>query len=57
MGGETDVTEPFIWQITNCNGGDFLVLRVDGTDAYNSWIYDISIDIGHPLNRYYSLTH
>ncbi len=51
MGGETDVNEAFMWQIKNANGGDFTVLRVDGTDAYNSYIYDISKSIGHQLNR------
>lgn len=50
MGGETDVNEAFMWQIKNANGGDFTVLRVDGTDAYNSYIYDISKSIGHQLN-------
>jgi len=50
MGGGTDVDAAFIWQIENANGGDFLILRTSGTDAYNPWVYNLSTFWGHPLN-------
>lgn len=50
MGGGTDTDEAFVWQSKNANGGDFLVLRTSGTDAYNSYIQDLAKDAGTPLN-------
>jgi cyanophycinase len=50
MGGGTDTKEAFAWQISHANGGDFLVLRASGDDAYNEYIMEISIASGHPLN-------
>jgi len=50
MGGGTDTTEAFEWQIKNANGGDFVVLRASGDDAYNQWIYDISVGMKAKLN-------
>lgn len=50
MGGGTDTDEAFLWQIQKANGGDFVVLRATGTDAYNQWILDMSIAAGHKLN-------
>lgn len=50
MGGSTDVDEAFKWMIQKANGGDFLVIRATGTDAYNSYIYDLAKSIGKPLN-------
>jgi cyanophycinase len=41
MGGSTDVDEGFLWMIEKSGGGDFVVIRASGTDAYNPWIYDI----------------
>jgi len=41
MGGGTDVDEAFVWLISNSGGGDILVLRASGTDAYNSYIYGL----------------
>lgn len=38
-GGGTDVAEAMIWMIEKSGGGDFLVIRAAGTDAYNPWIY------------------
>jgi cyanophycinase len=35
MGGGADVEEAFKWLIERANGGDFLVLRTSGDDAYN----------------------
>lgn len=50
MGGGTDTTEAFEWQIRNANGGDFLILRASGDDAYNNWVEGISIAVQNKLN-------
>jgi cyanophycinase-like exopeptidase len=39
MGGSTDVDDGFRWLIDKSGGGDFLVIRASGTDAYNPYIY------------------
>src|ERR1700722_3096000 len=39
MGGGPDVDEAFRWMIQKSGGGDFLILRASGTDAYNPYIY------------------
>jgi len=39
MGGGTDVDAAFEWMIERAGGGDFLVLRTTGTDAYDPYIY------------------
>jgi len=41
MGGSSDVDEAFLWMIQNSGGGDFVVLRASGTDAYNPYIYEL----------------
>ena len=38
MGGGTDLDEAFRWLCDRADGGDFLVLRASGTDAYNPYI-------------------
>jgi cyanophycinase len=38
MGGGTDLDEAFLWFCGKANGGDLLVLRATGTDAYNEYI-------------------
>jgi cyanophycinase-like exopeptidase len=38
MGGGTDVDAAFQWMCGKANGGDFLVIRATGTDAYNPYI-------------------
>lgn len=38
MGGSTDVDQAFRWMIEKSGGGDIVVLRVSGADAYNSYI-------------------
>jgi len=38
MGGGTDVDAAFQWMCARSGGGDFLVLRATGTDAYNPYI-------------------
>ena len=41
MGGSTDVDAAFQWMIDKSGGGDFVVIRASGTDAYNPYIYDL----------------
>lgn len=41
MGGGTDVDAAFQWLIQKSGGGDFVVIRASGTDAYNSYIYNL----------------
>jgi cyanophycinase len=38
-GGSTDVVEAMEWMIDRSGGGDFVVIRCAGTDAYNPWIF------------------
>jgi len=38
-GGNTDVEDAMRWMIGKSGGGDFVVIRCSGTDAYNPWIY------------------
>src|SRR5947208_4381426 len=38
MGGSTDVDAAFQWMCQRSGGGDFLVIRATGTDAYNPYI-------------------
>jgi cyanophycinase len=38
MGGGTDLDEALKWLCERAGGGDFLVLRATGTDAYNPYI-------------------
>lgn len=38
MGGSTDVDAAFQWLCSRAPGGDFLVVRATGTDAYNPYV-------------------
>jgi cyanophycinase len=38
MGGGTDLDEAFRWMCGHAGGGDFLILRSHGTDAYNAYV-------------------
>ncbi|GAB2624299.1 cyanophycinase [Belliella aquatica] len=38
MGGSTDVDQAFSWMIEKSGGGDIVVIRVSGADAYNNYI-------------------
>ncbi|MGA8939507.1 MAG: cyanophycinase [Acidobacteriaceae bacterium] len=38
MGGGTDLDVAFRWMCAHAGGGDFLILRSHGTDAYNSYV-------------------
>ena len=40
-GGGTDVDDAFRWMIKKSGGGDFVILRATGTNAYNQYIYDL----------------
>ncbi len=46
MGGGADIDECFEWMIDRSGGGDFLVLRTDGTDAYNAYIQEMITPLG-----------
>lgn len=39
MGGGPDVNDAFKWMIKKAGGGNFVILRSRGTDAYNSYVY------------------
>ena len=41
MGGGTDVDAAFQWMCQRAGGGDFLVIRTTGTDAYNPYIQEL----------------
>ena len=41
MGGGTDVDDAFRWMISKSGGGNFVVLRSTGTDAYNSYVQSL----------------
>ena len=41
MGGSTDVDEAFQWLCDRAAGGDFLVIRATGTDAYNPYVQSL----------------
>lgn len=41
MGGGLDVDAAFQWMIGKSGGGDFVVIRTTGTDAYNPYIYGL----------------
>src|SRR6185503_5120378 len=41
MGGGIDVDAAFQWMCQRAGGGDFLVIRTTGTDAYNPYIQQL----------------
>jgi cyanophycinase len=41
MGGSTDVDAAFEWLCDRAAGGDFLVVRATGTDAYNPYVQEL----------------
>ena len=41
MGGGKDLDAAFRWMCQRAGGGDFLILRATGTDAYNPYIQDL----------------
>jgi cyanophycinase len=41
MGGGSDLDEAFRWLCDHADGGDLLVLRASGTDAYNPYIQNL----------------
>jgi cyanophycinase len=50
MGGGTDLDEAFRWLCARAAGGDFLVLRAAGTDAYNPYIAGLEDEKSCKLN-------
>ncbi len=42
MGGSTDVDAAMSWMLQKSGGGDIVVLRSTGTDAYNQYLFDLS---------------
>ncbi len=47
MGGATEHDEAMRWFLRRANGGDVLVLRTDGADGYNDYLYS---ELGVPVN-------
>ncbi|GAA3942680.1 hypothetical protein GCM10022209_42680 [Chitinophaga oryziterrae] len=41
MGGSTSVDDAFKWMLERSGGGDVVILRATGTDAYNSYIDEL----------------
>jgi cyanophycinase len=41
MGGGKDVESAFKWMIDRSGGGDVVIIRVSGTDAYNSFVFNL----------------
>ncbi len=41
MGGSTDVDAAMLWMLNKSGGGDIVVLRSTGTDAYNQYLFDL----------------
>lgn len=41
IGGGTDLDEAFVWLCQRSGGGDFLVIRASGTDAYNPYVQSL----------------
>ena len=42
MGGSTDVNAAIKWMLDRSNGGDVVVIRATGTDAYDNYMYGLS---------------
>lgn len=38
IGGGKDLDEAFVWMCRRSGGGDFLIIRASGTDAYNPYV-------------------
>lgn len=41
MGGSTDVDAAFQWMISRSGGGDVVIIRATGTDAYNPYVKNL----------------
>jgi len=50
MGGSTDVDAAFRWMCSRSKGGDFLVIRATGTEAYNPYIQGLCANGGVAAN-------
>jgi cyanophycinase len=40
-GGGTDQPDAFTWMLRRAGGGDVVIIRASGADAYNTWILDL----------------
>ncbi len=45
-GGGADIDESFRWLIERSGGGDIVIIRTTGTDAYNDYLYDMKTQNG-----------
>jgi cyanophycinase-like exopeptidase len=50
MGGGSDVDAAFAWMCNRSKGGDFLVIRATGTDAYNPYVQQVCANAGAAPN-------
>lgn len=50
IGGGADCDDAFKWMTSHTNGGDFVVLRASGDDAYNPYVMKMSIEAGVRIN-------
>jgi len=48
MGGAGEMPEAMVWFLERAAGGDILVLRASGSDAYNDYLFS---DLGVIVNR------
>jgi cyanophycinase-like exopeptidase len=48
MGGAGEMPEAMVWFLEKANGGDILVLRASGSDAYNDYLFS---ELGVNVNR------
>ena len=48
MGGAGEMPEAMVWFLERASGGDVLVLRCSGSDAYNDYLYS---ELGVDVNR------
>lgn len=56
IGGGSDCIPAFEYMINHANGGDFIILRAGGTDAYNDFVYDMSVSMNKTLNSVSTLS-
>ena len=40
-GGGTDQPDAFKWMLNRSGGGDIVIIRASGADAYNKWIFEL----------------
>ena len=50
IGGGPDCDAAFKWMTSHTNGGDFVILRASGDDAYNPYVMEMSVEAGVRIN-------